>query len=44
MPTRGFKPERIINWIRRAEVDLSQGRAVAPVRKKMGITEWAYYR
>lgn len=44
MPRKIFKPEQIINRLRTAEVELSQGRTVAQVCKKIGITEQTYYR
>ena len=44
MPRKGFKPEQIINRLRTAEVELSQGKTVAQVCKKIGVTEQTYYR
>ena len=44
MPRKGFKPEQIINRLRTAEVELSQGKTVAQVCKKLGVTEQTYYR
>jgi transposase-like protein len=44
MPRKIFKPEQIINRLRTAEVELSQGRTVAQACKKIGITEQTYYR
>ena len=44
MPRKVFKPEQIINRLRTAEVELSQGRTVVQVCKKIGITEQTYYR
>ncbi len=44
MPRKIFKPEQIINRLRTAEVELSQGMTVAQVCKKIGITEQIYYR
>ena len=44
MPRKIFKPEQIINRLRTAEVELSQGRTVIQVCKKIGITEQTYYR
>ena len=44
MPRKIFKPEQIINRLRTAEVELSQGMTVAQVCKKIGITEQTYYR
>ena len=44
MPRKIFNPEQIINRLRTAEVELSQGRTVVQVCKKIGITEQTYYR
>jgi putative transposase len=44
MPRKVFKPEQLINRLRTAEVELSQGRTVVQVCKKIGITEQTYYR
>jgi putative transposase len=44
MPRKGFTPEQIINRLRTAEVELSQGRTVVQVCKKLGVTEQTYYR
>jgi transposase-like protein len=44
MPRKGFKPEQIINRLRTAEIELSQGKTVAQVCKKIGVTEQTYYR
>ncbi len=44
MPRKGFKPEQIINRLRTAEIELSQGKTVVQVCKKIGITEQTYYR
>ncbi len=44
MPRKGFTPEQIINRLRTAEVELSQGKTVAQGCKKIGVTEQTYYR
>ena len=44
MPRKGFTPEQIINRLRTAEVELSQGKTVAQACKKIGVTEQTYYR
>jgi putative transposase len=44
MPRKGYTPEQIINRLRTAEVELSQGKTVAQVCKKIGVTEQTYYR
>ena len=37
-------PEQIINKLREAEVMLSQGATVAVVSKKIGVSDYTYYR
>ena len=44
MPRKGYTPEQIINRLRTAEVELSQGKTVVHVCKKIGVTEQTYYR
>ena len=44
MPRKSFTPEQIINRLRTAEIELSQGKTVAQVCKKIGVTEQSYYR
>jgi transposase-like protein len=44
MPRKHHTPEQIINKLREAEVELSQGRPMAQVCKKLGVTEQTYYR
>jgi putative transposase len=44
MPRKGFTPEQIIKRLRTTEVELSQGKTVAQVCKKIGVTEQTYYR
>ena len=44
MPRKYHTPEQIINKLREAEVELSQGRIVAQVCRKIGVTEQTYYR
>jgi transposase-like protein len=44
MGRRRFTVETIVRKLREAEVDLSQGRTVAQVVKKLGVTEQTYYR
>ncbi len=39
-----YSPEQIINKLREAEVELSRGRTVGEVCKKLGITDQTYYR
>ena len=44
MPMKRFTPEQIINKLREAEVELSRGKTVGQVCKKLGITDQTYYR
>ena len=44
MPKKGYTPEQIINKLREAEIMLNQGATVAIVSKKIGVSEYTYYR
>jgi transposase-like protein len=44
MPRKRFSPEQIIAKLREAEIELSKGRAVAQVVRKLGVSEQTYYR
>ena len=44
MARRTFTPEQIINKIREAEINLSQGGTVGVASRKIGVTEQTYYR
>ena len=44
MVRKGYKPEQIINKLREAEVLLSQGNRIKVVCKKVGISDYTYYR
>jgi putative transposase len=44
MPKKAFTPEQIINKLREAEILLSQGDTIAIVSKKIGVSEFTYYR
>ena len=44
MPRKINTPEQIINKLREAEVMLSQGATVAVVSKKIGVSDYIYYR
>jgi len=44
VPRKIYKPEQIINKLREAEVMLSQGANVSMVSKKLGISDYTYYR
>jgi putative transposase len=44
VPRKINTPEQIINKLREAEVMLSQGATVAVVSKKIGVSDYTYYR
>lgn len=44
MPRKIYTPEQIINKLREAEVLLSQGNAIGIVCKKIGISDFTFYR
>ena len=44
MPRKINTPEQIINKLREAEVMMSQGATVALVSKKIGVSDYTYYR
>jgi putative transposase len=44
MPRKGYTPEQIINKLREAEVLIAQGSAISIVCKKIGVSDYTYYR
>ena len=44
MPRKGYTPEQIINKLREAEVLIAQGGAISIVCKKIGVSDYTYYR
>jgi len=44
MVRKGYTPEQIINKLREAEILLSQGNAIGIVCKKIGVSDYTYYR
>ena len=44
MPRKRFTPEQIIQNLREGEVLLAQGKTIAQVCRKVGITDQTYYR
>jgi putative transposase len=44
MPMKRYSPEQVINKLREAEVELSRGKTVSEVCKKLGVTDQTYYR
>ena len=44
MAKKGHTPEQIINKLREAELLINQGNAVAVVTRKIGVSDYTYYR
>ena len=44
MVRKGYTAEQIINKLREAEVLLSQGNTIGVVCKKIGVSDYTYYR
>jgi len=44
MPKKGYSPEQIINKLREAELLLNQGNTISIACKKIGISDFTYYR
>jgi putative transposase len=44
MPRKTYTPEQIINKLREAEILLSQGNTIGVVSKKIGVSDYTYYR
>jgi len=44
MAKKGYTPEQIINKLREAEILLNQGATISAVTKKIGISDYTYYR
>jgi putative transposase len=44
MVRKRYTPEQIINKLREAEILLSQGDSVGAVCKKIGVSDYTYYR
>jgi putative transposase len=44
MGKRGYTPEQIINKLREAELLISQGNPVGVVTRKIGVSDYTYYR
>ena len=44
MVRKGCTPEQIINKLREAEILLSQGNTIAVITKKIGVSDYTYYR
>jgi putative transposase len=44
MPNQRYKPEQIVNLLRKIEVEIANGKTTTQVSREAGITEQTYYR
>ncbi len=44
MPRKTYSPEQIINKLREAEILLGQGNTIGAVSRKIGVSDFTYYR
>ena len=44
MVKKGYTPEQIINKLREVEILLNQGAAIAVITRKIGVSDYIYYR
>ena len=44
MAKKGYTPEQIINKLRETEILLSQGNTIGVVSRKIGVSDYTYYR
>ena len=44
MAKKGYTPEQIINKLREAEILLHQGSTISVATKKIGVSDYTYYR
>ncbi len=44
MVKKGYTPEQIINKLREAEILVSQAEIIAVIGKKIGLSDYTYYR
>ena len=44
MPTKRYKPEQIVNLLRKIEVEIANGKTTPQAAREAGITEQTYYR
>ena len=44
MVRKGYTPEQIINKLREAEILLNQGNTVSVITRKIGVSDYTYYR
>ncbi len=44
MPNQKYKPEQIVNLLRKIEVEIANGKTTPQAAREVGITEQTYYR
>jgi len=44
MPNKRYKPEQIVNLLRKMEVEIANGKTTPQAAREVGITEQTYYR
>jgi len=44
MPNQRYKPEQIVNLLRKIEVEIANGKTTPQAPREAGITEQTYYR
>jgi putative transposase len=44
MPSQRYKPEQIVNLLRKIEVEIANGKKAAQAAREVGICEQTYYR
>jgi putative transposase len=44
MPNQRYKPEQIVNLLRKIEVEIANGKTTTQAAREAGITEQTYYR
>ena len=44
MSTKRYKPEQIVNLLRKSAVEIAQGKTTPQAAREVGITEQTYYR
>ena len=44
MSTQRYKPEQIVNLLRKIEVEIANGKTTPQAAREVGITEQTYYR
>jgi putative transposase len=44
MPSPRYKPEQIVNLLRKVEVEIASGKTTLQAAREAGVTEQTYYR